>query len=226
MISFSRSTTYYTLVGSLPALPGHFEQAERMPISALRLRSRLKMLEPDDATVVEEITEFLAWERQPLELTDKDVGERYDRFMRTIPDPFALSLIEQVMTIRTIIAGLRCRRLEQEFSLSSPPVAGQIARNWSHPDFRLGGRFPWILEVDALLTSDAPFELERKILDIAWTYVSRLAERFHFTFEAVVLYLMRWEILYRWIQRDAAAGQAKFDRLVAEAMGEYAELFD
>ena len=49
----ARSTTYYTLIGSLPALPRRFEQAERVPISRLKLDERLKMLTPQDA---EEVT--------------------------------------------------------------------------------------------------------------------------------------------------------------------------
>ena len=225
MISFSRSTTYYDLIGSLPALPRHFEEADRVPISQLRLQSRLKMLEPRDAEVVEAMTEFLVWERQPLELTDEDVLQRYSRFMDTINDHFARELIERAMTIRTIIAGLRSRRLKLDPPLGITPIGGHIARNWNHPDFRLGGRFPWISAVDALFSGDSLLDLERKILDVSWQYVSRLAERYHFTFEAVVLYLIRWELVYRWTRRDATAGQEKFDQLVSESMGEYAEMW-
>ena len=226
MIRFSRSTTYYTLIGSLPALPSHFDGADRVPISELRLQSRLKMLEPSDAKVVEEMTEFLGWERQPLELTDENVLERYHRFMDTISDPFAQELIERAMTNRTIVAGLRSRRLQLDPPVGVVPIASHIARNWNHPDFHLGGRFPWISEVDALLSGDSPFDLQRKILDIVWQRVYRLAEQYHFTFEAVVLYLIRWEILYRWTQRNAEVGQARFDQLVAEAMGEYLEIWN
>ena len=225
MISLSKSTNYYTLVGSLPALPRHFEEADRVPISELRLVERLKMLEPHDAEVIEKMADFLAWERQPLELTDQDVFHRYNRFMDTISSHFARDLIERAMTNRTIIAALRCRRLQLDPPLGAIPVASHIARNWNHPDFRLGGRFPWISDVDALLSGDSPFELERKILNIVWQNVSRLAEQCHFTFEAVVLYLIRWEIVYRWTQRNAEVGQEKFDQLVAEAMGEYAEMW-
>ena len=74
-------------------------------------------------------------------------------------------------------------------------------------------------------TDDAPRERlsVRAIIDQAHPF--ELAHPMHFTFEAVVLYLIRWEILYRWTRRDAAAGQQKFDQLVAEAMGEYAEMW-
>ena len=89
----------------------------------------------------------------------------------------------------------------------------------------LGTQYPWIPDVDAKLKSDAPLDLERTILDIAWQYRVRLADEYQFTFEAVMLYVTRWEIVYRWTQRDAVAGREKFEHLVAESMGEYANMF-
>ena len=55
--------------------------------------------------------------------------------------------------------------------------------------------------------------------------IGRANYRYQFTFEAVVLYLIRWDIVLRWTSRDAAAGQEKFEALVAEAMGRYADMF-
>ena len=79
-----RTTRYYTLIGSLPALPTHVEQAERVPISKLQLDERLKMLEPADAAVIDEMRDFLAWERQPVERTDEEVLEHYEHFVNTV----------------------------------------------------------------------------------------------------------------------------------------------
>ena len=225
MISLPRSTNYYTLIGSLPALPRHFEETDRAPISRLRLIERLKMLKPRDAEVMEEIVQFLAWERQPLELTDENFVQRYNLFMERIDNQFARELIKHTMTKRTIITGLRCRRLQLEPPIGVAPVAGEIARNWSHPSFRLGYRFPWIGEVDALLNGSTPFELQRKILDIGWQHMSRLSQQFSYTFEAVVLYLIRWDTVFRWTKRDTDVGRQRFEKLVTDAMGEYAEMF-
>lgn len=221
----ARSTTYYTLIGSLPALPRHFEEAERVPISQLRLRERLTMLRPEDARVIEEITDFLAWERQPLERTDGDVVKRYNNFVGSVGDRFAHDLILHIVNVRSIIAAIRCRRLKLEAPGGVDPVASQIIRNWNHPDFRLGSKYPWISQVETQLNSDAPFDVERTILNIAWRFTKQLSDQYQFTFEAVTLYLIRWEIVYRWTQRNAQAGQEKFEQLVAEAMGEHAEMF-
>ena len=220
-------TSYYTLIGSLPALPRHFEQAERVPISQLQLDERLKMLAPRDAQVVDEMADFLAWERQPLERTDQEVLQHYDQFVAIVDNRFARELIRHAMTVRTIMAGLRCRRLQLEPPVGVAPVAAQIARQWSHPDFRLGGRYPWIADVDARLAADAPFDLERTRLDIIWRHTGKLAQQNDpFSFAAIVLYLIRWETVYRWIRRDAAVGQEKFEQLVSNAMGKFASMFE
>lgn len=221
----ARRTTYYTLIGSLPALPRHFEQAERVPISRRSLSERLRMLEPHDAEVVEEMTDFLAWERQPLERTDNEVVRRFDQFMRTVDDRFAQQLIRHAVTVRSLIAALRCRRLNLDPPATIEPIATRITRHWTHPEFRLGYEYPWIGEVDAQLNRGDIIDLERTVLNIAWRYTKQLSEQFQFTFEAAVLYLIRWEVVYRWTQRNAAAGQEKFESLVSEAMGEYAEMF-
>lgn len=221
----AHSTTYYTLIGSLPVLPPHFELAERVPISRLGLTERLKMLHIDDAQVIEEMADFLAWERQPLERSDADVVRRFNQFVAIVDNLFAQELIRHYVSIRAIIAALRCRRMKLDPPIGIEPLASQIVRNFNHPDFQLGNKYPWIGEVDALLNSEAPLDLERTTLNIGWRYSKQLADQFQFSFEAVVLYLVRWEIVYRWTQRNAAAGQERFEQLVSEAMGEYAEMF-
>ena len=219
-----RSTTYYTLIGSLPALPKHFAEADRVPISQLQLAERLKLLTAQDAQIVEKITDFLVWERQPLEQSDEEVVRHYVALAEEL-DRFSRELIQYAMSVRTILAGLRCRRLQREPPEGIAPLATHIAKNWQHPDFQLGSQFPWISDVDTQLRGDAPFDLEKTKLDIAWRRAKRLADQYHFTFEAVLLYLIRWEIVFRWTQRSEEAGTRKFEHLVSQAMGPYANMF-
>ena len=49
-----------------------------------------------------------------------------------------------------------------------------------------------------------------------------MANNFTFSFEAVLLYLARWEIVDRWTSRDADAGLVRFDQMIEETLGEYA----
>jgi hypothetical protein len=216
---------YYTLIGSLPTLPSAFDKAERVPISRLKLIERLKMLEPEDAKLLEIMINFLVWERQPIELTDDRVLRHYDQFMLRVENRVAREFIEFTMTLRTILSGLRRRRLHQDPPLGIQPWAEQIARHWEHPHFRLEGRLPWIVRLEELLSSDDPMQVEWYRLNLVWEHLKKLSEQHFFTFEAVLIYLKRWELVDRWTQRDARKGRHRFDRLVKHAMGEYAELF-
>ena len=214
---------YYTLIASLPHLPAHFE-LERDPITAPRLQQRLQMLEPEDAAVLRQLEDFLAWDRQPLDRTDEEVIARYDALMPTIRNPLVREVIDDRMDVRTITSGLRRRRA----GLSAPPgvgrLVGHIRRNWSHPEFNLQARYPWIEQFAGLLEAGEAAEAERLLFSVSWTRWSRLAQRYYFSFEAVLLYVARWWIIDRWTTRDAEAGRQRFEQLVTETLGEYANL--
>ena len=54
------------------------------------------------------------------------------------------------------------------------------------------------------------FELERRKLEIIWRKANRLAQEHDpFSFESVVLYLIRWEAVYRWTRRDPSVGKTQ-----------------
>ena len=219
------SGRYYTLIASLPALPRSFE-VDRVPITPPRLEHRLKMLGPKDAEVVAVLRTFLLWDRQRLHRTDEEVIPYYEELLPRIGNPLARRIVSLRMDIRTIMSGLRRRR----GGLSPPPGVGQwvdhIRRNWQHPDFHLGWQFPWIAEVDRLLGTTECLAIQRILLTVAWNRWKREAERHDpFSFEALLLYLARWEMINRWVNMDAVLGRERFEELVTESLDEYAQLY-
>ena len=126
-----------------------------------------------------------------------------------------------------IVAALRRRRR----GLALPTVGiGQwfehIRHNFNQPDFRLGQVFPWIPEFDRLLAQRRCADpLPADMLGATWTYLKKRAEDYYFSFEAVVLYIARWDIIRHWQQLQAERGRAIFETLVTEALGEYAKLY-
>jgi hypothetical protein len=219
-----RSNQYFTLVGSLPSLPSYFD-VERPPINRVRLEERLKMLQPRDADRVERIAEFLVWDRQQVDVTDEEVIDRYEQLLATNRHPLMREMISTRFEVRTVMAGLRRRRKDLTPPVGIRPLSTVIDRNWDHPTFKLEHRFPWIAEMDALLGAGDLTAVQRLLHDIGWRHWGRLAQRYSpFSFEAVLLYLIRWEIVYRWTRRDAPAGARKFAELVTETLGEYANL--
>ena len=218
------SRSYHTLIASLPPLPPRFD-VERDPISRPRLEQRLRMLEEEDAAVIEQWTGFLVWDRQPLDRTDEEFIAMHDGLMNEISNPTLREMIQIRIDTRTIISAVRRRRA----GLPPPIGVGQwvehIKRNYNEPEFNLSGRYSWIGELDRLLAAGNAMEAQRLLFGTNYTQWSRMAEHHTFSFETILLYLARWEIIDRWTSRDAGAGQARFESILSETLGDYAQLF-
>jgi hypothetical protein len=220
-----RSNHYYFLVASLPPMPRHFE-VDRVPITRPRLEKRLELLNPRDAEVVEQLREFLLWDRQPWDRTDEEVVAHFHELMSTTANRLARHILAYQMDVRVILSGLRRRRR----GLPPPPEVGTwgglIRDNWEHPEFKLHWEHPWIAEVAPWLDTTNSLQVERIKLRVVWDHWAKLAEQYFFSFEAVLLYLVRWEIIKRWTSRDAALGRRRFEQLVTESLDEYAHLYE
>ena len=220
-----RSNTYYMLISSLPALPPRLD-VDRLPITLERLQARLRMLEPEDAQEIRRMLDILAWSHQFVEANDAAVVKRYGELMQEVTNPLVREVFATVMDVRMVVAALRRRR----HGLGPPTVGfGQwfehVRRHFNQPDFRLGHAFPGIIRFDQLLGQGDVLNLYRHMLGAVWTYLKKRAEDYVFSFEAVVLYIARWEIMRQWQQLQAERGRAVFEALVTEALGEYAKLY-
>jgi hypothetical protein len=220
------SNSYHMLISSLPALPPRFD-VERLPITFERLQGRLRMLEPEDAEEIERLLAVLRWVNQFEEPSDAAVVQRYNALMQDITNPLGHAILAYEMDVRMIAVALRCRRR----GLPLPTVGiGQwfdhIRYNFNQPDFKLGQVFPWIPEAERLLAQGELLTLYRQyVLGATWAYLKKRAEDYYFSFEAVVLYIARWDIIRRWLQLQAERGREIFATLVTEALGAYANIY-
>jgi hypothetical protein len=220
------SNSYHMLISSLPALPPRFD-VERLPITFERLQGRLRLLEPEDAEEIERMLVVLRWANQFEEPNDTAVVQRYNALLRDMTHPLLRDILTHMMDVRMIAVALRCRRR----GLALPTVGiGQwfdhIRHNFRQPDFKLGQVFPWIPEAERLLAQGDVLTLYRQyVLGVTWAYLKKGAEDYSFSFEAVVLYIARWDIMRRWQQLQAERGRAIFETLVTEALGGYANIY-
>ena len=220
------SNSYHMLISSLPVLPPRLD-VERLPITFERLQARLRMLEPEDAEEIERMLAVLRWGNQFEEPNDAAVVQRKDALMQDIRNPLVRDILAYAMDVRMIEVALRCRRR----GLPLPAVGiGQwfdhIRRHFHQPDFKLGQVFPGIPEAERLLAQGDLLTLYRQyVLGATWRYLKKRAEDYYFSFEAVVLYIARWDIMRRWQQLETERGRAIFETLVTEALGEYANIY-
>ena len=223
------SRRYFTLMASLPPLP-RLERAERLPINRQRLEERLTMLEDEDSEVVQTAWDYLLWQRQPIDRTDAEVARFYREITTSPSHPTLIKLIEFRMTERTLMVALRRRRRGL-----GPPKAGEpwgvgpwvraIENGWDATDFKLGSVFPWIDEARRRLEADDSLGLQQLLMNLVWDHLVAIGEKDPFSFDALLAYLFRWDILNRWLTHDPPTAQRRFEALLAEVTDGHRQIF-
>lgn len=222
-------TKYTTLMASLPYL-GELFQAQQTPLSRLKLEERLKLLTEEDDALLQQILDLIHWHYLPLARTDAEIVAAAERFFQQVKNPLLREVVEFRLELHTIVAALRRRHRGE----SSPPVGTtwgygrwvkHIERHWAEPAFRLQGVFPWVLEANQLLLSDESVALQRLLFGYVWHRLSLLGTGHYFDFEAVVLYVLRWDLIDRWVRYDGEAAVERFKHLVYAAIREVDQAF-
>jgi hypothetical protein len=142
-------------------------------------------------------------------------------------NPLLLEFFDRDLELRVVVCALRRRKLGMPAPVMRLlPVAEHIRRRWRHPTFTLSKEFPWLEEADRLLQAGASVELERLLATQEWRWLRKRGEGLHpFSFESLLLYLARWDMLDRWNRRDADVGKHKLSLLVKQTLGTHANLF-
>lgn len=217
---------YYTLVTSLPHLP-RFDKADRLPITRERLLQRLKMLTPQDYRLAEIAAEFIAWRRQPIGRTNAELLSIYNQGVNLIFESKLLKpLFELTINQKTMITALRRRekglpRPHPKEPWGAGPLVSHIEHNWDKPFFKLQSHYPWIVQAQTYLHEGEPLKLEYLLANLTWNKLEFLLLKNYFGFEAVVAYLLKWDILQQWLSYNTEAAKMRFDELVLETINDY-----
>lgn len=222
--------SYYMLVSSLPQLPARFDGG-RLPISWPTLRNRLRMLEQEDSRITRQVGLYFLWDRQPLDRTDEEVIERYHELLRNTTNHLVRHLVRSRTEMRLIISCVRRRAAGLgppswiDRDTSSDSSLGHLRKHWLDPNFNLGVRYRWVEAFRNALEAGDMREAQRAVFNERWNDWTHIAEKQTFAFEAIIAYLVRWEIIDRWTSQNVDAGKARFNQLIEETLGEYANPF-
>ncbi len=224
----THSNSYYMLVTSLPHLEPLFS-TKQTPISRLKLDQRLALLEPEDAATLARIESLLLWGRLSMDQTDDDVVRRAHTVIARLDSDVLRGIVTARLELRTVVAALR-RRQHGE-ATPAPGIrwgfgrwVDFIHRRWHEPHFGLERVYPWLTECKRLLDAGEVADLERHLLGVVWDQLSRVHAEHHFDFEAVVLYVLRWNIVARWSHYNGEAAVRRFARLVDAGLGEHIDV--
>ena len=213
---------YYTVLGSLPYLP-YFDQAERLPLTRLRLEQRIGMLEQEETRQLYLAEELVSLRKAVMARRSHDVMTgRLRQAMKVIVQPVLRAYVEDKIDQQTVVAALRLRHAGwvpgqgggSRWGMGRR--VGHIAAHWEEPDFRLGAVYPWIPQAHALLEAEDARGLERLLMDVNWRVLGRLADREPMGFGGIVAFLFKWDILNAWLAHNAERATQRFRELMGE----------
>lgn len=212
---------YYTVVASLPHLP-YFADAERLPLSRLRLEQRLRMLDAEETRQVYQAELLAGWRLSADKLAGRgSIAARLKRALSVIDQPVLREFVEFRLDMLTILAALRIRQARINPAQSADAWGlgrwvKHIETHWESPDFRVGTVYPWVLEAGSYLAASDAVALDRLLMDVVWQRLTRLGDANPFGFEAITAFVFKWDILQSWLLRDAGKSKQRFQKLIDE----------
>lgn len=211
---------YSALLCSLPHLKDPFTY-QAQSISFVQLRKRMNMLEGNDYDRIRDIRYLFYWGGLPLAIDEKELVERARRFVDSLPYPEIREWLHWRMDLRVILAALRKRKQGQSSPAESHWSFGdceqQIQRYWSSPCFRFEHRYPFLKAAAEHLEQGESYELERLLLTSIWHYYAQQSPTNDYGFSAVVLYVMKWDLVNRWQQYDVERAKQRFETLIQDS---------
>lgn len=210
-------------MASLPHHPKEFLNATQPPVSHIQLDKRLALLDKNDREELESIEQMLFWSHA-RDADSEEIIAQDNAALAKIKKPFLNNLVLWRLTTRTLVSALRLRHAG-----FTPPNKNAfmgfgkwlpiIAKNWGRPDFGINPiEVPWLAKANEFIIHNQPLELEKLLLTMSWRYYANLSNWHTFDFEAVVIYVMRWDVINRWshYNRDyfKETALANFNQLV------------
>ena len=220
---------YEMLMSSLP-YHGELFGARQTPLSRFQLDKRLSWLNSDDAATLTSIEDVLQWRRQLLDQTDAEYLRQAAEVLAALDNPLLADVVRSRLEIRTLIAALRMRNFAQP-----APMQGEqfgygrwvevIRQHWTEPDFGMARIYPWLLEADAKLRQRDALGLEKLVMRHLWAELSRFGFGHYFDFEAVAIYVLRWDLIDRWTHYNEVDATANILQLADDGLGDFARMY-
>ena len=212
------ATRYTLLLSSLPYLPPPLSRQRFIPPSRIQIDKALRMLEEGDAQRMARLNLVLHWAHLSLEREDKAIVADARQLLEEEPSPLLREVIRERLEMRTLVAAMRRREQERQpqpgETWAIGRYSGRILANWHDPAFGLGHLFGWLNEAVRLLRNGETLALDRLLMFEAWRRLQRVEDRHDFSFDAVALYVMRWDILDRLGRQQEEAAKSRFESML------------
>lgn len=195
------TTQFYMVVSSLPRMRASFKTLE-LPISRFQLEKRLTSLPNEQKSLLYAI-ESLVWTSWFMPQYSLSKTRHDYQYILKSKLPFVVDIVNWYLDLRSIFAAIRMREQNKEVPKNPKDYwlthwGYKLLRQWNEPDFGLKSVYPWVPKVIADTTKNNTAAVEEFLLAYIWRHLSLIEMRHYFDFEALIIYLLRWNIVNYW----------------------------
>ncbi len=217
-MNYPANYKYTLLMTSLPSHKYALFDETHTPLSRIQLDKRLAFLDESDAAALLKIEGLLHWSHIKNEIDSTFVNETLSS-IASIDNDFIKNIIVWRLELRIILAALRMRNQGVKHAAEKKLFGFDswhffISNYWHEADFGLSKKLPWVAKVNTLLLAKKSLQLDALLLNVIWKHYQRQSLGHYFDFEAVIIYVLRWDIISRWSGNNKTVAVKRFNHLL------------
>ncbi len=146
----------------------------------------------------------------------------YGHLMK-VDNQFLRTWFEFECNIKNILAGLTARRhkMPVENLLVGNNTVNNAIRKSNARDFGLNAEFPFVEKLIQINDNNNLLEREKAIDLLKWNYIDELNTFNYFSVEVILGFVIKLEMVERWLKLDKKTGEEMFRKLVIDLENSY-----
>lgn len=151
-----------------------------------------------------------SWENQITEL--------YYGYVTGLENDFVREWYTFEMELNNILTASHCKKYQFDIEpelIGNNELTEKLVKS-SARDFGIGTEFPKIEQILRAIDETELLEKEKKIDLIKWEFLDEGTFFHYFTVERILAYLLKLEMIARWIKLDKKTGEELFERLLKD----------
>ena len=149
--------------------------------------------------------------------------ELYYLYVQTLNNEFICNWYDFEMGLTNILTAFNCRKHEMEILgelIGDNELTAKLAKSNAR-DFGISNEFPKLEAILRAVEEDNILEKERKIDQLKWELLDEWTFFHYFTIEKIFAYILKMEMIERWLQLDKKTGEELFGKLLTNLESSY-----
>ncbi|HQQ01403.1 MAG TPA: DUF2764 family protein [Bacteroidales bacterium] len=136
---------------------------------------------------------------------------------------FVSSWMKFERNVRNIMAALTARKFKlnaRSFIIGNDEFSQALIKSQAR-DFGLAQQFPYIEKLIQIFESSNLLEREKSLDLLRWSYLDELNTFHYFSIEVILAFILKLQMVQRWLRLDKEAGMTMFKRLLEDLEHSY-----